>query len=241
MDDKKIQFGFYLTDASFDYSSKTTSIGIINIITKETFNFIDKAVNPTDAETKGIMKALDIAAQENNLNVIIICDNKSSINHARKRFSTEEGIRSKFWYAQFLWVPREYTHIADFLSKNISQELSESFKDLKEENINENRNKRDIKTAKKLVNEIKASKSNTNKTLEERLNQLHLLIKDKEYPFKSKMFSLIKMNDSFDVNFLSEFIIDEIDLIEKDVSFMEKEDPVIGLLSKLITDLLIFS
>lgn len=236
-ENKEVKFGFFLSDASFDYGSKVCSLGVIDLLTKEQFHKVGLAKNPTDGEIQGLQFSIEQALKLGYQNVVFICDNKSAVNNLKKMFASHDTFKSLFWYVQFLWVPREFTSIADFLSKNIPENMSEELLDLKESGINIKKENSGNKLARKYVKDIKARSENINLPLEKRLNQLQMLLTE-EYSFKSKTFSNIK---SITIEELTNNILDEINLIENDIAYLDSKDPLIGMAGKMLIDAVIFS
>lgn len=235
-----MEFAFFLTDASFHHKTKVSSIGIQNMLTKETYNYIETAIDPTDAETKGIQKALEVAYKNKFENIVIICDNKNSVNEMKLKFENEESLKNKFWYVQFLWVPREFTHFVDYLSKNIPEHMESELRKKKKESIESLKKNESNKYAKKYVNEIRVSKATFHSALEDRLHQMHTLLKGINLNLVSDTFKGIKIGNLPTAKVI-DGMIDEMELIEKDTETLEEHDPVLGLIAKLIIDSAILS
>lgn len=115
--------GIFLTDASFDKKSSVSSISFIEKITQVTGNFQTGDIsNIYEAELEGIRKCLKFAFRKFN-NVVIVCDNKAAVFNAKKTFLREMNLKDRFSSVQFLWLPRDYLSEADFLTKNIDNEI----------------------------------------------------------------------------------------------------------------------
>jgi len=124
--DSKVEFGFFLSDASFNYLSKTSVGVIINLETgKKKEFFFEKIRNPLEAEKKTMYKAIQFAATERYQAPVFVCDNKFAVQQVKKEFFQSELLKGKFIYAQFLWLPREFLHVVDFFTKNLNLALLE--------------------------------------------------------------------------------------------------------------------
>lgn len=129
----KEKIGFFITDASLDHKSKVSSIGIIDLVTKENFSLQAEFKDIKEAESAGIIESLKIGSKRYK-NIIVFCDNVFSVNETRKLILNSPYWKNIFYYIQIVWLPRDYTHIADFFSKNI--EDSDLNKFLKAEAFN---------------------------------------------------------------------------------------------------------
>jgi len=225
----------FITDASFDFKTKTSIIGIKNLSNGKTYQRVFKdAKNPFEAEKYGVQEIIIISLEENLRNILIICDNKGVVVHSKKDFFSNTALREKFSFVQFVWMPREYTHIADELSKNVSGDVKDEVMDIKSQNINEKKEQISNKYITHHVNDLNPDSSTTSETLQKRINQLILLSGD--FKFESKLFN--NMNTlSFDE--MENCIFDEIDKIEKDIDNFN--DDIMKLIGKSIIDLLIIS
>lgn len=227
-----MKFGIFLSDASFDHKTKVSVVGIREITTGETFQFINaNAKNPTNAEIYGINKAMITAGKEGFDNVVFICDNKSAIVKTKKDFFTKEELRSQFWYCQFLWLPRDYLANEDFLSKNISKEMEVELIKHKKRKTLEQFNSFEEKHITKHINDINISDEVKNESVEKRINQF---VRLKEGDFKSKFFKEI---DLMNPEELSSLLIEDIELIEEDLKNIK--DPFLKAIGKTILDMLI--
>lgn len=225
----------FITDASFDFSTKTSIIGIKNLSNGKVYQFVYKeAKNPFEAEKYGIEQILLISVEEELKNVLIICDNKGVVIHSKRDFFKDEGLRSKFKFIQFVWLPREYTHIADELSKNVSGEIKESVLDAKSEKINKCKEDLSNKYITHHVNDLIPTNNETSFTLQKRINQFKLLTN--EFNFESNLFNNL---DNLSYDEMEECILSEIELIEKDIDSFN--DDILKLIGKSIIDLLILS
>lgn len=114
----KNKIGLFVTDASFDHKTQVGSIGIIDLNTKKNYSIQVNTPNVKEAETAGIIESLKIASKLYK-NVIVFCDNMYSVNETRKKILASNFWKTKFYYIQIVWLPREFTHVADFFSKNL--------------------------------------------------------------------------------------------------------------------------
>lgn len=225
----------FITDASFDFSTKTSIIGIKNLSNGNVYQYVYKeAKNPFEAEKYGIEQILLIALKEELKNVLIICDNKGVVVHSKRDFFKDEALRSRFNFIQFVWLPREYTYIADELSKNVSGQVKDDVLDAKSEQINTDKETLSNKYITHHVNDIVPTNNETSNTLEKRINQFILLTG--LFKFESKLFTSLA-DISYDE--MEDCIIDEIELIEKDIDSLD--DDILKLIGKSIIDLLIIS
>jgi len=135
----KVNFGFFLSDASYNKISKSSVGIVINLETgkKKEFHFQD-VKDSLEAEKKTLYKAIQFAAIEKYLDPVFISDNKFAIQQVKKEFFATDLLRRKFFYAQFLWVPREFIYIIDFFTKNLSLSLLEKEHQSYQEKIIEN-------------------------------------------------------------------------------------------------------
>ena len=224
----KIEFGFFLSDASFNHLSKTSVGIIINLETgKKREYYFENVKNSLDAEKKTMYKAIQFAATEKYQSPVFVCDNKFAVQQVKKEFFQSELLRGKFVYAQFLWLPREFMHVVDFFTKNLNLALLEKEEEAFKEAI-------DAKT-KELANsygicfdflkkkELKKVKENT---LSEKENNLLKLIKEFIY------------NSSYDIKTIEELEKWNEKNIEEKVFLLEKISKKFPRLEILIQDLL---
>ena len=225
---QKQKFGIFLSDASFDKKSNISLIGISEITTGQTFQEIVKtAKNSFEAEKEGIKLSIKKAEELGFDNIVFICDNKSAVNHIKKEyFST--NMKHKFWYAQFLWLPRRFMNREDFLSKFIKEDNVSSFKEEKEALSIKKGEEKDHKNALKFINEIE-SENGLNTFIKKRIEQFVCL--SKGLSFQSKFFRSIS---KYNISELEKLIFNEIELIEKDIENIE--DPFVKALAKTILD-----
>lgn len=252
------KFGLFFSNASFDYKTKTSSIGIFNMVNKKEYSFVIKAKNPTDAEIYAMKQIIDIAQKEEILNVAIISDSKHGISFMKKdiynQLQKQKEIDIKNDYVinefrirflQFLWVPREYNQIADLLSKNINEKNVEAFQLLKEDNIKEKKESIDKMLSKVYVKNVSYNKNFTNDKLDLRCQEFYLLCNlnnINENFFKSKISKNLLLNN-FDIDLFEELILDleEIDFLETDIKNLETKNILIKISLEFIKDLLIFN
>lgn len=110
----------YLTDASYDHKTGVSSISFIDKTSKRTFNKQSNDIkNIFLAELEGIKLCIIDAFKSNYSNVIIFCDNKKAVFTAYKQFKNELNLDSRFKSIQIVWLPRNFLHEADFLTKNV--------------------------------------------------------------------------------------------------------------------------
>ncbi len=249
------KLGIFFSDASFDHTTKTGSIGFFNLINKKEYSFVVKAINPTDAEMIGMRKILEVAKKEEILDVIIISDSKNGISRIKKEIYEENqkqkeidllndmafnGFRIRF--LQFLWIPREYNQIADMLSKNIHEKDIEEFSKLKEENIKEKKNKINEKVSKMYVKDVQYSKNTEGDALDIRLKEFRALCEINSLSlddFSSEIFKMILKGEAIDLIESAILEVENISSLEKDIS--EMKNILIKLNAEIIKDLLIFN
>jgi len=138
-ENSKVNFGFFLSDASYNKMSKSSVGVVVNLETgkKKEFHF-QNIKNSLEAEKKTLYKAIQFAANEKYLDPVFISDNKFAIQQVKKEFFTTDLLKRKFFYAQFLWVPREFIYIIDFFTKNLNLSLLEKEHQSYQEKIIEN-------------------------------------------------------------------------------------------------------
>lgn len=238
----KENFGIIFTDASFDHNTKTSTIGIFNISNKKEYTYIVNALNPTDAEKKGLKEAIRIAEQEKIFNAIFICDNKEAINTIRKEYLGRDKINN-FWYIQFLWIPREYNQLADFLSKNLNEDDIEAYKKIKEEAIVDKKEYQENKIVKSYVKNIDYVKQH-NTPLLKRIEQFKALYEISDLNKNLLKSKLIKelLSEKIDLNYIEELFLDaeDIALFEKDLVYLKESDALLSLSASIIKDLILF-
>jgi len=224
----------FITDAAFDFKSKTSIIGIKNLSNGKTYQRVFKdARNPFEAEKFGIKEIINIAIEENLKNILIYCDNKGAVIHSKKDFFNNEILKSKFNFIQFVWIPREYTHIADDLSKLISDEnLQKEIIDTKAKNINIIKEEKSNIYLEHHVNDLNPSKNNTSDTIRKRIFQFILLKGDND--FNSKLF---KNLESLSFEEMDDLVIMDIENIENDINNLN--DDILKIIARSIVDLLI--
>ncbi len=193
----KDKIGFFISDASLDHKTKVASIGIVDLTTKENFSIQITTTNIVEAESAGVIESLKIGSKRYK-NIIVFCDNIYSVNETRKNILSSPYWKNQFYYIQIVWLPREYTHIADFFSKNI--EDSDLNKYLKIESFNNLSTRENVST-------ILLTKEDKIDILIEKIKKLELIKVD----FKSNVLK----------NLFNEFIFidnvnNEIDLIKCD-------------------------
>jgi len=226
----------FITDAAFDFKSKTSIIGIKNLSNGKTYQRVYKdAKNPFEAEKLGIQEIILISIQEDLRTVLIYCDNKGAIVHVKRDFFKDDALKNKFNFIQFVWIPREYTHIADELSKKISDEdLKEAIIEVKAENLNKKKEKQSSSYMEHHVNDLNPSNEISNDTLKKRISQF-LLLSDNNI-FESELFSEL---NNLTLDEMNDLLIEDIELIEKDIQNIN--DDILKLVAKSIIDLLIIA
>ena len=226
----------FITDAAFDFKSKTSIIGIKNLSNGKTYQRVFKdAKNPFEAEKLGIQEIILISIQEKLTNILIYCDNKGAVVHTKRDFFSDDALKSKFNFIQFVWVPREYTHIADELSKKISDEdLQQDIIDTKADNLNVIKEAKSNVYLEHHVNDLNPSMDNTSDTVRKRINQFLLLKGNNK--FNSKLFNEI---ESLSFEEMDDLIIMEIELIEDDINNLN--DDILKIIARSIIDLLILA
>ena len=226
----------FITDAAFDFKSKTSIIGIKNLSNGKTYQRVFKdAKNPFEAEKMGIQEIILISLEEGLRNVLIYCDNKGAVVHAKRDFFSNDVLKSKFNFIQFVWVPREYTHIADELSKKISDEdLQQDIINTKADNLNILKEERSNVYLEHHVNDLNPSMDDTSNTIKKRIRQLKLLQGSNK--FISKLFLNI---ESLSFEEMDDLIVMDIEDIEKDIENLD--DDILKIICRSIVDLLIIS
>ncbi len=215
-------FNIFFSDASFDHKTKVASIGIVDI-QKNSYNFVAKTNSPYEAEVFGLNKAVEIAIKNKNWNCVFISDNKQAIIDMRKK-----RIES-FWFVQFVWIPRGYNTIADFLSKNIDNE--EEFIELKTNSLKD----RAKKISNKALSNVMDLKIENKDEIEYRLKQLQALLNVSNIETESLFLNKVKKGE-FDG-------LEEL-LFSGELINLENEkikDPFINSYIKSIIDIFIFT
>ena len=215
-------FNIFFSDASFDHKTKVASIGIVDI-QKNSYNFVAKANSPYEAEVFGLNKAVEIAIKNKNWNCVFISDNKQAVIDMRKK-----RIES-FWFVQFVWIPRGYNTIADFLSKNIDNE--KEFIELKTDSLKD----RAKKISNKALSNVMDLKIENKDEIEYRLKQLQALLNVSNIETKSLFLNKVKKGE-FDG-------LEEL-LFSGELINLENEkikDPFINSYIKSIIDIFIFT
>lgn len=215
-------FNIFFSDASFDHKTKVASIGIVDI-QKNSYNFVTKVNSPYEAEVFGLNKAVEIAIKNKNWNCVFISDNKQAVIDMRKK-----RIES-FWFVQFVWIPRGYNTIADFLSKNIDNE--EEFIELKTDSLKD----RAKKISNKALSNVMDLKIENKDEIEYRLRQLQALLNVSNIETESLFLNKVKKGE-FDG--LEELLFSgELINLENE----KIEDPFINSYIKSIIDIFIFT
>ncbi len=215
-------FNIFFSDASFDHKTKVASIGIVDI-QKNSYNFVAKANSPYEAEVFGLNKAVEIAIKNKNWNCVFISDNKQAVIDMRKK-----RIES-FWFVQFVWIPRGYNTIADFLSKNIDNE--KEFIELKTDSLKD----RAKKISNKALSNVMDLKIENKDEIEYRLKQLQALLNVSNIKTDSLFLNKVKKGE-FDG-------LEEL-LFSGELINLENEkikDPFINSYIKSIIDIFIFT
>ncbi len=215
-------FNIFFSDASFDHKTKVASIGIVDI-QKNSYNFVAKANSPYEAEVFGLNKAVEIAIKNKNWNCVFISDNKQAVIDMRKK-----RIES-FWFVQFVWIPRGYNTIADFLSKNIDNE--KEFIELKTDSLKD----RAKKISNKALSNVMDLKIENKDEIEYRLKQLQALLNVSNIETESLFLNKVKKGE-FDG-------LEEL-LFSGELINLENEkikDPFINSYIKSIIDIFIFT
>lgn len=182
----KEKIGFFISDASLDHKTKVSSIGMIDLTTKENFSLQSTFKDIKEAESAGIIECLKIASKRYK-NVIVFCDNVFSVNETRKLILSSPYWKNIFYYIQIIWLPREYTHIADFFSKNI--EDSDLNKFLKIESFNKESTRNNITS-------ILLTKEDKIDILIEKVKKLNIEYID----FESNILKNLFINNKFEGN-----------------------------------------
>ena len=220
----------FITDASFNKRDKTSLLGIKNITEKKTYQKSIIADNPKEAEKKGILEAINIAYNNKIQNLVIVCDNKFAIQEIKRDFFKSESNKNKFWYIQFLWLKREYLEEADFLSKNINEELKKEVIENREIAMKQKIEKKEGKSLQHIY-DIKIDKSKSEEVFKKRKQQFHKLVECQK--FKSTLFT----NQNISLKEAEELIFTEIEDIENDLKIIS--DIVEKAIAKLIFDLVL--
>ena len=226
----------FVTDAAFDFKSKTSIIGIKNLSNGKTYQRVFKdAKNPFEAEKMGIQEIILISVQEELRNVLIYCDNKGAVVHSKREFFSNDILKSKFNFIQFVWIPREYTHIADDLSKLISDvDLQKDIIDTKADNLNIIKENKSNIYLEHHVNDLNPSMDDTSDTIRKRIFQFIAL--KGENKFNSKLFKGI---DSLSFEEMDDLIVMDIEDIEGDIDNLD--DDILKIIARSIIDLLILA
>jgi len=157
--------GIYITDASFDHKSKVASVSFIELISKKTNEKHNTFKNVFEAEFQGIKECMIHASRHYN-QIIVFCDSKQAIKEAKRELYTNKKWNRKIKDIQLVWLPREFTEQADFLTKNIinpvenKKQKEESFiEDLTRTNVMDIFIKKEdkIRIVKKMINELKSN------------------------------------------------------------------------------------
>lgn len=212
MNSNKEKVGLFLTDASFDYKSKVSSIAILDLKTNQKFNKQEIVSGPKEGESKGIIEALKKGIKLYK-NIIVFCDNIHSVNEVRREVLGSKFWKAKYYYIQIVWVPREETHLADFFSKNL---------DSSEENLNLKIESFKNKCTNNNVMDIIISS-------EDKINVLKEFLKDslkensliKDFKFQSNILKDIFYTNKFNLNDIEK----EGDKIKEDYLALYKEFP----------------
>lgn len=251
-----IKFAIFFVDASFDHRTKTSSIGVYDIINKNEYSFILKAKNPTEAEIEGMRRVIQISKEKEILDVIIVSDSKNGISYIKKEIYNEAQIQKekdlkndmayndfRIRYLQFLWIPRAYNQIADMLSKNIHEKDVEAFQKIKEENTKDRKEYLNQKISKTYVKDIEYSKNIEGDALDLRIKEFKALCEINSISgiiFSSDTFKML-LNDIYDLNLIETgiFEIEEMNKIENDIK--NTENILLKTCMNIIKDLLIFN
>lgn len=245
-------FKLFFVDASFEFKTQASTIGIYDVIEKKDYSFITKASNSTEAEMIGMRKAMEIAQNEKTIHLAIVSDSKFGISKIKKEIynereldktSIKSGFRIK--HIQFLWIPREYNQLADMLSKNISEKDVSSLVALKENNIIERKDKITNKLSKIYVKDIKYSKNLENDSLSMKIKEFSALSRVydmNEDNFSSRVFKML-LKDDYDLELIEDLIFDtdEIENLENDINKYNESNLLLSLSMSYIRDLLIFN
>jgi ribonuclease HI len=225
-----INFGIFVSDASFDHKTRTSVIGIKELVSKQTFQKITSATSPTHAEKLGIEESLRIALNKNITNCVFISDNKKAINNVRQEFFKKELNKTIFWYVQFLWIPRDFISEIDSLSKNVSSK--EEVLKVKQKNSEKKFNKIEKNIMTTHINDIKVNENEIGIELFKKRCKQFLNIKESTY--ESVFFKNINRLERED---LQNLLLEEINIIENDLKNIK--DPFEKALAQTIVDILI--
>lgn len=176
-----LNLGIFLTDASFDKKTKTSSISFIEKESGYSSNYqTNEFVDIFSAEYEGILIAIKYAFKRYN-NIIIICDNKGAISKARRELFKKMNLGKRFSSVQFLWLPRDYLVEADFLTKNVHDySLNKQLKISGTENL-----------LRSNVLDIFVDNSDINNILDRNISSLELINDLSVSKFKSNIFKLL--------------------------------------------------
>ena len=119
-----MKYGIFFVDASFNKKYKSSNFGFYEIIykLKKTKTLQGEFNNSKEAEKKAIIETIHIALKNKYENIIIFNDNKFAIKEIKKIFYENLNYKHMFAYIQFVWIPRDFNKLADFLSKNFNME-----------------------------------------------------------------------------------------------------------------------
>ncbi len=217
------QIGIYITDASFDHKTNVSSISFIEINKNYKGEKHTKTKNIFEAEYIGIKECMIHASTRFN-NIIVICDSKQAIREAKKEIYRNKKWNMKIKDIQLIWLPRDFTNLADFLTKNITN--PEDNKKLKTESFIDDLSRHNVM-------DIYVSKNDKEKMLikwiKELNNNYDLDIKYSSLKLKENLIDL-KISSIYEEN--QELVsLDIVKLIERNPSLINKD----GLLNKVIT------
>jgi len=205
----KKKMGLIVTDASYHQAMKYASIGIIDLGTNKTHSEEVTTVSSVrDAEEFGIIRALKLYVNTYD-NITIICDNMYSVFNVRKKVTGSPYWKNKYKLIQIIWLPREFTHEADTVSRLC---VNEEVTKLKKEESFKNNVLSNTSIADVFLTKTDFSKMVTDIYKEE----IKLSI-----VFESLTFQSIGNELAFDLDVSKT----ELDLIKKDAEKIIKEKP----------------
>lgn len=104
----------YMSDASFDLSTKEAGLAIKNLSTGETHTCFVHAKSCLEAEEFALLEAISHAIEHGHRNCVFVYDNMSIKTKALKEF-----YQHRFECIQFMWFKREYVKEVDQLARQV--------------------------------------------------------------------------------------------------------------------------
>lgn len=207
------KIGIYLTDASYDKGTGVSSISFIEKTNNTTNNIqINTSSNILTSEFIGIKECLKHAFRKFKF-VVVFCDNINAVNKAKKELFTTMKLNERFAFVQFVWLPREFMHEADFLTKNI-----EDIEKNKEKKLEGYKNK-----MKGNVLDIFISEEDKRNILKELINDFKKEVNVDNLNLESTTLINILIKDNFNTN-----ILNDLEKVTEDIKHIIKDSPKQG-------------